>query len=486
LRRFKNIFMKISKSSKVSALVNRVYLIDKNTEPGTLSLSAEENDLLQLQLKKDFRQVVIPTKTKIIFVVRLEEKNDSNQTKESARQSGNKTLALVNQYKLDSVQIVNRSSMQKASLDFAEGMALSAYRFSKFKKENQEENQLAEISIYEEAVSQKEVSTLQILVDAIFMVRDWVNLPVNYLNATDLAKAIAKAGTEAGFKTEIFDKRKITALKMGGLLAVNQGSVDPPTFTIMEYKPKNAVNKNPIVFVGKGVVYDTGGLSIKPTSNSMDYMKCDMAGAATITGAIYAAAKSKLPLHLIGLVPATDNRPGFNAFAPGDVITMFNGMTVEMLNSDAEGRMILADALSFAKKYKPELVIDAATLTGSAHAALGDYAIALMGTADEKVKSDLEKSGMEVQERLVEFPLWEEYGDLLKSDIADLKNVGGKYAGAITAGKFLEKFTDYPWIHLDIAGVAFFQSSMGYKGKNGSGFGVRLLYRFLEKRAEKK
>ena len=155
---------------------------------------------------------------------------------------------------------------------------------------------------------------------------------------------------------------------MGGLLSVNAGSVDEPTFTIMEYKPKNSKNKKPYVLVGKGVVYDTGGLSLKPTPNSMDLMKCDMAGAAAVGAAMYAIAKAKLNVHVIGLVPATDNRPGFNAFAPGDIITMMDGSTVEMLNSDAEGRMILADALHYAKRYKPELVIDIATLTGAASA----------------------------------------------------------------------------------------------------------------------
>jgi leucyl aminopeptidase len=208
-----------------------------------------------------------------------------------------------------------------------------------------------------------------------------------------------------------------------------------------------------------------------------------MAGAATMLGAIYCAAKTKLPVHVIGLIPATDNRPGFNAFAPGDVITMHNGMSVEMLNSDAEGRMILADALSFARQYKPELVIDAATLTGAAHRAVGDYAIAYMGTASEEVKNKIEACGRDVYERLIEFPLWDEYGDMLKSDIADIKNIGGANAGAITAGKFLEKFTDYPWLHLDIAGVAYLSSSQNYKGKNASATGMRLLYRFLQKRA---
>ncbi|HUM48404.1 MAG TPA: leucyl aminopeptidase, partial [Chitinophagales bacterium] len=418
------------------------------------------------------------------MIVAEEQKDSAAQTNESLRKAGNKLLGTIHKYKLSAVTLINLSDITKAALPFAEGMAMGNYQFLQYKKEaDKERHGLREINIFENNISKTETETLQVLIEGIYLVRDLVNMPVNYLNATDLSNEIAKAGKAAGFKTEIFNKPKIAALKMGGLLAVNFGSVDPPTFTIMEYKPKNAINKKPIVLIGKGVVYDTGGLSLKPTSNSMDYMKCDMAGAATMLGAVYCAAKTKLPLHIIGLIPATDNRPGFNAFAPGDVITMHNGMTVEMLNSDAEGRMILGDALSFARQYKPELVIDAATLTGAAHRAVGDHAIAYMGTAATEVKNELESSGVEVHERLVEFPLWEEYGEMLKSDIADIKNVGGAMAGAITAGKFLEKFTDYPWIHLDIAGVAFFSTSMGYKGKNGSAFGLRLLYNFLQKRA---
>jgi leucyl aminopeptidase len=184
----------------------------------------------------------------------------------------------------------------------------------------------------------------------------------------------------------VFNKAKITSLKMGGLLSVNLGSMEPPTFSIMEYKPRNAKNKQPVILVGKGVVYDTGGLSLKPTPNSMDMMKCDMAGSAAVAGTMYAIAKAKLPVHVIGLVPATDNRPGENAYVPGDVITMYNGLTVEMLNADAEGRMILADALAYAQKYNPKLVIDLATLTGAAVAAIGTSGIVAMGTADESTK----------------------------------------------------------------------------------------------------
>lgn len=266
---------------------------------------------------------------------------------------------------------------------------------------------------------------------------------------------------------------------MGGLLAVNLGSVQPPTFTVMEWKPRKPKNKHPYVLIGKGVVYDTGGLSLKPTPNSMDYMKSDMAGSAAVACSMYAISKAKLPVHVIALVPATDNRPSENAYVPGDVITMMSGHTVEVLNTDAEGRMILADALHFAKKYKPELVMDFATLTGAAAAAIGSYGIVCMGTADEKTKDKLKDSGKNVHERLAEFPFWDEYEDLLKSDIADMKNIGGPVAGAITAGKFLQKYTDYPWMHFDIAGPSFLHALNSYRGKNGSGVGVRFLFDFF-------
>lgn len=271
---------------------------------------------------------------------------------------------------------------------------------------------------------------------------------------------------------------------MGGLLAVNKGSKTPPTFTIMEYKPAKAVNKKPLVFVGKGVVYDTGGLSLKPTA-SMDTMKCDMAGAAAVAGGILAIARMKLPVHVVALIPATDNRPGEIAYTPGDVIHMYDGKTVEVLNTDAEGRMILADALAYAKKYNPELVLDFATLTGAAAAAIGAYGIVCMGTANEDTKSALKNAGTEVHERLVEFPFWDDYANLIKSDIADMKNIGGPVAGAITAGKFLEKFTDYPWMHFDIAGPAFISSPEAYKPKGGTGVGVRLLVAYAQALAGK-
>jgi len=303
---------------------------------------------------------------------------------------------------------------------------------------------------------------------------------LSFLTAVQLAKEIQHLGTEAGFMVEVFNKRKIETLKMGGLLAVNKGSIDPPTFSILEWKPEKANNAKPLVLVGKGVVFDTGGLSLKPTRESMDYMKSDMGGAAAVTGALYAVTRAKFPVHVIGLIPATDNRPDGNAYTPGDVIHMYSGSTVEVLNTDAEGRMILADALNYAKQYNPELVIDLSTLTGSAAVAIGKYGIVGMGNAKRKTFNLLTESGKNVYERIVEFPFWEEYDELIKSDIADMKNIGGKDAGAITAGKFLERFTDYPYIHLDIAGPAFLSGEDSYRGKGGTGVGVRLLFDFIK------
>ena len=249
-----------------------------------------------------------------------------------------------------------------------------------------------------------------------------------------------RIGKAFGFTVETFNEKKIESLKMGGLLAVNKGSIEPPTFNILEYKPAKAKNKKPIVLVGKGVVYDTGGLSLKPTANSMDFMKCDMGGSAAVVGAIAASAKANLPLHIIALVPAVENRPGGNAYAPGDVITMFDGSTVEVLNTDAEGRLILADALTYAQKYNPELVIDMATLTGAAARAIGGQGVVTMGTADQATHDELKEAGFRTYERIAQFPFWDEYAESLKSAIADRKNLGGADAGMIYCRKILGAF----------------------------------------------
>lgn len=368
----------------------------------------------------------------------------------------------------------------ETTLALAEGLALSNYQFLKYYKDADErEYALEHIYLFGD-ISESRINRMNNTIKAVFWARDMVNEPVNYLDAIQLGKEIIEIGNEAGFTVEVFDKSTIEALKMGGLLAVNKGSLTPPTFTIMEYKPENPINQKPIVLVGKGVVYDTGGLSLKPTQGSMDVMKSDMGGAAMMAGTIYAAALNKLNVHIIGLIPATDNRPGQEAYTPGDVIRMYDGTTVEVLNTDAEGRMILADAIAYADKFQPELIINAATLTGAALVAAGTRAACLMSNADEKINQKLLVAGEKVYERMVQLPLWEDYKEQLKSSVADLKNIGGRYAGTITAGKFLEHFAKQPFVHIDIAGPAFTESPENYKGLGGTGTGIRALIEFFE------
>ena len=471
----------ISKKTKPEAKQSLVIICAAFKNKADYSLTKEQVDYINNEINSNHKKSVsINTLSRLVNVILVDPKKDHYTTLESLRKAGATMADALNANKHKEVQISSDLSQADYSLALAEGIALANYQFIKRKPSAKKEAfTLSTINVIDDKITAQHLGNLSIAVDATLKARDLVNEPVNFLNATDLADAFKAMGKQAGFKVEVFNKTKIKQLKMGGLLAVNQGSVDPPTFTVMEYKPKNAKNKKPYVLVGKGVVYDTGGLSLKPTPNSMDLMKCDMAGAAAVGCTLYAVAKAKLNVHVIGLVPATDNRPGFNAFAPGDIITMMDGSTVEMLNSDAEGRMILADALHYAKQYKPELAIDLATLTGAAAAAIGQYGIVSMGTATDEQKTKLTVSGLRMHERLVEFPFWDEYDELLKSDIADQKNLGGPYGGAITAGKFLQKFTDYPYMHFDIAGPAFVTGKDSYRGKGGTGYGVRLLFDFF-------
>lgn len=403
---------------------------------------------------------------------------------EQARKLGTSVLSHFNSHGVSSAVLYSKNVHTDVVLAFVEGMALSNYQFIKyFKSKDDKINSFTSLGIVHPDLNAHHLNTLNVTIEATFWARDLVNEPLNKLNATDLAENIASRMREVGGKAEVFNKKKIESLKMGGLLAVNLGSVDPPTFTILEWKPEKPVNSQPIVLVGKGVVYDTGGMSLK-TGNYMDTMKCDMSGSATVAASIYAAAKLQLPLHLIALVPATDNRVNGNAYVPGDVITMFDGTTVEVLNTDAEGRLILADALSYAKKFDPKLVVNFATLTGAAQRAIGAQGLVAMQVKAGTDFQALKNAGDIVYERLVEFPMWDEYKEQLKSEIADLKNIGGPEAGMITAGKFLEHFTDYPFIHLDIAGPAFLLKRDAYKTAGGTGVGVRLMLAFFQKLME--
>ena len=445
-----------------------------------LFLNDDEKEYIQKQIKDDKTIVSINQLVRFVHIVNIKDEKDKNKAAEDIRLIGDKLQALVKDE--TTVHVLFTIEDKEKALLLTEGLALANYTFTKHKTDPKP-NKLENIYLSNHDEIKEDVAELENTVAAVYLTRNLINEPFSHLTAKELAESAVQSGKENGMKITVFNKKKIESLKMGGLLAVNKGSIDEPTFTIMEWKPKNATNKQPIILVGKGIVYDTGGLSLKPTANSMDLMKTDMGGAGTVIGAMQAISANKLDKHVIALIPATDNRPSGNAYAPGDVITMLDGTTVEVLNTDAEGRLVLADALSFAKKYKPELVIDLATLTGAAVAAIGHYGIVSMQENATKEHAQLKEAGDATHERLAEMPFWSDYDELIKSDVADIKNLGGPHAGAITAGKFLAHFADFPWIHLDIAGPTFVKAKYGYRGKGATGMGVRLLYQFIKNRA---
>ncbi|MBN3035826.1 MAG: peptidase M17 [Bacteroidales bacterium] len=445
--------------------------------------SAHELDYLRKRFRDDKKDLVSLNRLDHwVFVHLLGKDKRLNDRLEACRKAGRQVAGIINEHRVNDLSLMSTGDHSAELMAFAEGLSLGNYQFIKYKKEAADRiHTLTDIYLVSESLTEEQAGLVNITVDATCRCRNLVNEPVNYLNAQAFAAEMEKMGRKAGFRTEVMNKRKIEALKMGGLLAVNRGSLDPPTFTVMEWKPEEPVNDRPYVLVGKGIVFDTGGMNIK-TGEYMNNMKCDMAGGAAVAAAIYATAMARLPVHVVGLVPATDNRPDGNAYVSGDVITMFDGTRVEVINTDAEGRMVLADALSYAKKFNPILVISIATLTGSAARAIGKYGMVGMQHRAGREFSALRNSGDFVCERIVEFPLWDEYAALIKSEVADIRNIGGPDAGAITAAKFLQHFTDYPFIHLDIAGPAFVEKGDDYRGTGGTGVGVRLLFDFLSKK----
>jgi leucyl aminopeptidase len=474
-------------SSDIDSNQNLVVIVQDLKQAQTYCASEQVWSYLQEQITDDNKDQIklihLNQFTHHTFVLYSppQENKPAYQAKETYRKHGHKVATILDSERLSDLQITTAdANAYEGVLDVAEGVLLSTYRFLKYKKDPKP-HPLKNLILSANGLDEARVTELLNVVKATCVSRDLVNEPFVYLTAPQLSEEIKKLGEEAGFGVEVFDKAQIQAHNMEGLLTVNKGSLDPPTFNILTHKPENAVNEQPYILVGKGVVYDTGGLSLKPTGNSMDFMKSDMGGAAAVIGSLYALAKNNVPVYVIGLIPATDNRPGQNAIAPGDVITYSNGKSVEIMNTDAEGRLILADALIYAAKFKPQLVLDFATLTGSAVRALGNHGMVMMGTAERNIKNELLNSSEDTYERMVELPLWAEYGEPLKSDIADINNLGTAEAQAIIAGKFLELFVDtnYPWIHFDIAGTAYLHKPQTYKGKNGTGSGVRLMYHFL-------
>lgn len=423
---------------------------------------------------------------KRLVLVGLGKKNDV--TLETIRQAMGTAAKRARQAKVGSFTVVlptvtpaGMSSVEVAQA-MVEGAILGSYQFT----------------VYRTAAAEHAVEGMKILVpqksqlkqvtegirrgvataEATVFVRDLCNHPSNVLTPTRVAeeaKAIAKAEK---ISIKILEQKEMERLGMGALLGVARGSQEPPKFIILEYNGAKKKDERPVVLVGKTITFDTGGISLKPAEN-MEHMKADMTGGAEVLASIRAAARLKLPLRLISILPVAENMPGGRAMKPGDVVTTLSGKTVEVQNTDAEGRLILADGLAYAMRYKPAALIDIATLTGACVVALGQFAIGMFGT-DQTLKEQVRKSGQKAGERVWEMPLWEEYFEQLKSDVADMRNIGGRGGGMITAALFLSKFVgDCPWVHLDIASTDWSERERAYVPKGPTAIGARLLLQYL-------
>lgn len=442
-------------SGDFKGILNQTYLI-----PATGKISAARILLIGLGKKKEF-------------------------TIDRLRQASGKSASYLSGLGLASFNTtlhLELKPLQEASQAVLEGAVLGLYTFEKYKtdKKDNGKKDIRDITLL--VNSNKEVGqvskgafTGKVLAEAANFAKDMVNEPSNQMTPSvmaDTAKLLAK---NFGLKCQVLDRDEMGRLGMGSMLGVAQGSNEPPKLIILEYNGNK--KEKPVVLVGKAITFDSGGISIKPAEN-MEKMKSDMAGGAAVMGAFMAMAGLKLPVNVVGLIPVTENMPSGTAFKPGDVLKASNGKTIEIISTDAEGRLILADALVYAKRYEPKAVIDIATLTGACVVALGRYASGMLGT-DEKLKGMIRDAGERCFERVWELPLWEEYEDLLKSDIADVKNSGAREAGTIAGGIFLKKFVDYPWVHLDIAGTGWDSKEGPYRPKGATGVGVRMLTEFL-------
>jgi leucyl aminopeptidase len=424
---------------------------------------------------------------KRLVLVGLGKKNEV--TLETIRQAMGSAVKRVRQAKVGSFAVVlptvkpNRMSWIEVAQAMVEGAILGSYQFTVYRSEIASGQDVAEMRILAQQKDQLRQVTEGVrrgvaTAEATVFVRDLCNHPSNVLTPSrvaDEAKIIAK--TE-GIAIKVLEQKEMEQLGMGALLGVSRGSQEPPKFIILEYNGTKKKDERPVVLVGKTITFDTGGISLKPAEN-MEHMKADMTGGAEVLASIRAAARLKLPLRLISILPVAENMPGGRAMKPGDIVTTLSGKTVEVQNTDAEGRLILADGLAYAMRYKPAALIDIATLTGACVVALGQFAIGMFGT-DQALKEQVRKSGQKAGERVWEMPLWEEYFEQLKSDVADMRNIGGRGGGMITAALFLSKFVgDCPWVHLDIASTDWSERERAYIPKGPTAIGTRLLVQYL-------
>jgi leucyl aminopeptidase len=414
-----------------------------------------------------------------------EEKKATGETLRVAVGTALQRLQKIHEHDLtiafDTFTLRKADAAQRAEA-LSEGALLGSYKFDRYQTEADDvDKQPIRVVLLAAAAEQDAVQAGIAVAEAVcagvILARDLVNEPGNIKSPDYLARQAQQMCAEAGMECTVLGQKELEKEKMGALLGVAQGSVREPRLIVMQYRGGADVEK-PIALVGKGVVFDAGGISIKP-SEGMEEMKMDMGGGAAVIGTMLAAARLKLPCNLVAVVPAVENMPSGTAIRPGDILTSHSGKTIEVVNTDAEGRLILADAISYVRRFEPVRVIDLATLTGTCIIALGHHATAVLGN-DEKLIESLLRAGERSGERLWQLPLWDEYVEQIKSEVADVKNVGGRPAGTITAAAFIQKFAEgLNWVHLDIAGTGWEEKGRPCYPFGGTGVGVRLLSRYL-------
>ncbi len=436
-------------------------------ENGDIKGKSSETSLLYGQKKK-------------ILVVGLGDKKKFDEG--AIRLAGGTVLktAILKKLKTVAMELLGGKKPASFSQALAEGIVLGSYQFITYKTQDKELFEASSaLVINADANAVKKGS---IIASSVCFARDVENHPGNVTTPTKLANLAKEIAIEGGMKLKVFDREKFTKMGMGAFAGVALGTDEPPKFILLEYKGGKADEK-PIALVGKGLTFDSGGISIKPSA-AMDEMKFDMCGSGVVLGIMKAVAQLKPNVNIVAAIPSTENLSGAKAYKPGDILTAYNGKTIEVLNTDAEGRLILADALAYVSKHhKPQYMLDFATLTGAVVIALGHVATGIMGT-DEKLVDKVKNSSKNTSEKVWEFPLWDEYCEQIKSEIADIKNVGAaRQAGSIAAGAFLKEFVgeDIPWVHFDIAGTAYNnkESSLTYK-KGASGVIIRLVLDMIQ------
>ena len=434
-------------------------------------------------------QEKIPAKR--LVLVGLGKKKDV--TLDSLRQALGHGVKRVRQAKVEAFAVVvptvtpKGSNLVEVAQVMVEGAILGNYQFTTYRSEKGSSKDVSAMTILAPQKSQLRQLTEGIrrgvaTAEATVLVRDLCNHPSNVMTPSRIANEAKAVAKEPGVSLKILEQKDMEQLGMGALLGVARGSHEPPKFIILEYNGTKKKDERPVVLVGKTITFDTGGISLKPAEN-MEHMKADMTGGAEVLASMRATARLKLPLRLISILPVAENMPGGRAMKPGDIVKTLSGKTVEVQNTDAEGRLILSDGLAYAQRYKPAALIDIATLTGACVVALGQFAIGMFGT-DGKLKDAVRKAGLRAGERVWEMPLWDEYFEQLKSDVADMRNIGGRGGGMITAALFLSKFVgDCPWVHLDIASTDWSERERAYLPKGPTGIGTRLLIQYLMDRS---